>query len=120
MKLTNLKPRIGTAPGRLKVTKPDSWRNDKQTSGERGYTYKWQQARKGWLAKYPLCVFCEAKGLTVLASVVDHKVPHRGDMELFWDTGNWQAMAKQCHDKKTATEDGGFGNAAGRTRTHAE
>jgi 5-methylcytosine-specific restriction protein A len=41
--------------------------------------------------------------------VVDHKVPHRGDMKLFWDRNNWQSMAKECHDRKTASEDGGFG-----------
>ena len=45
------------------------------------------------------------------ATVVDHIVPHRGDMRLFWDTKNWQAMAKSCHDRKTARHDGGFGRA---------
>jgi 5-methylcytosine-specific restriction endonuclease McrA len=30
-------------------------------------------------------------------------------MRLFWDTGNWQALAKVCHDRKTAREDGAFG-----------
>jgi len=34
-------------------------------------------------------------------------------MRLFWDNTNWQSMAKECHDKKTATEDGGFGNPGG-------
>jgi len=46
-----------------------------------------------------------------VAVVVDHKIPHRGDMNLFWDRSNWQSMAKTCHDKKTATEDGGFRGA---------
>jgi 5-methylcytosine-specific restriction protein A len=32
-------------------------------------------------------------------------------MALFWDNTNWQAMAKECHDAKTAREDGGFGRA---------
>lgn len=32
-------------------------------------------------------------------------------MKLFWDSANWQAMNKECHDRKTASEDGGFGNA---------
>ncbi|AFR18473.1 HNH endonuclease [Burkholderia pseudomallei] len=44
------------------------------------------------------------------ASVVDHIVPHRGDAHLFWDQSNWQAMSKSCHDRKTARENGGFGN----------
>lgn len=52
-----------------------------------------------------------------LATVVDHVIPHRGDMELFWDSDNWQSMHKQCHDKKTASEDGGFGNRLGHART---
>jgi len=47
------------------------------------------------------------------ATVVDHKVPHRGDQVLMWDQNNWQSMAKECHDKKTAREDGGFGRARG-------
>lgn len=43
---------------------------------------------------------------------MDHKIPHRGDAALFWDPNNWQAMSKPCHDRKTALEDGGFGNSA--------
>ena len=46
------------------------------------------------------------------ASVVDHKQPHRGDYAKFWERSNWQAMAKECHDLKTAMIDGGFGNRA--------
>ena len=34
-------------------------------------------------------------------------------MKLFWDSNNWQSMSKQCHDRKTATEDGGFGHTCG-------
>ena len=33
-------------------------------------------------------------------------VPHHGDMTLFWDEENWQALCKRCHDAKTASEDG--------------
>jgi len=45
------------------------------------------------------------------ASVVDHVVPHQRDMALFWDSDNWQGLCKACHDHKTASEDGGLGNA---------
>jgi 5-methylcytosine-specific restriction protein A len=45
----------------------------------------------------------------VFATEVDHKVPHRGDQDLFWDTSNWQSLCKPCHSAKTAREDGGFG-----------
>jgi 5-methylcytosine-specific restriction protein A len=33
--------------------------------------------------------------------VVDHIIPHRGDQYLFWDQENWQALCKDCHDRKT-------------------
>jgi len=53
---------------------------------------------------------CQAGKLRLTAAnVVDHRIPHRGDEELFWDESNWQAMAKECHDRKTAAEDGCFG-----------
>lgn len=42
---------------------------------------------------------------------MDHIIPHRGDQKLFWDKTNWQAMSGPCHSRKTASEDGGFGNA---------
>ncbi|WP_137719339.1 HNH endonuclease signature motif containing protein [Methylobacillus flagellatus] len=82
------------------------------TSTQRGYGYKWQQASKGYLKQHPLCECeqCLAGQLRLRqATVVDHKIPHRGDMTLFWDRQNWQAMNKSCHDSKTAREDGGFG-----------
>jgi 5-methylcytosine-specific restriction protein A len=79
------------------------------TAHERGYSAAWQRARAGYLRNHPLCVRCEERGDTVAASVVDHKIPHRGDKALFWDHANWQPLCKPCHDTKTATEDGGFG-----------
>lgn len=79
------------------------------SAAERGYDGRWSKARAAYLRAHPLCVRCEAKGLVVAASVVDHIVPHRGDPKLFWDSGNWQPLCKVCHDHKTATEDGGFG-----------
>lgn len=84
----------------------------RESSTVRGYGYRWQQASKQFLRLHPLCQCEECKeGLLQLrpSTVVDHKVPHRGDLRLMWDQSNWQAMAKTCHDKKTAREDGGFG-----------
>ena len=76
---------------------------------ERGYSAAWQRARVGFLRSHPLCVRCSANHETVAASVVDHIIPHRGDMTLFWLHSNWQSLCKRCHDLKTALEDGGFG-----------
>lgn len=80
------------------------------TSAQRGYGSRWQKARRTYLDRNPLCVHCTAEGKTVVATVVDHIIPHKNDQALFWDTANWQALCKACHDRKTATEDGGFGN----------
>lgn len=82
------------------------------SSTQRGYGYRWQKTSAGFLAAHPLCQCdeCQEGRLRIRASqVTDHIVPHRGDMKLFWDPTNWQALAKDCHDKKTAREDGGFG-----------
>ena len=80
------------------------------TAAKRGYNSRWQKARKMFLAEHPLCVECEKQGRYVEATVVDHITPHKGDQALFWDENNWQPLCKQCHDRKTVLEDGGFGN----------
>jgi 5-methylcytosine-specific restriction protein A len=79
-------------------------------SAERGYDSKWRKARAGWLRSHPLCMRCDKQGQVTPASVVDHIVAHRGDMTLFWNNANWQSLCATCHNIKTATEDGGFGN----------
>ena len=68
------------------------------SSAQRGYGYKWQKAREAYLRKHPICFNCSRKGLVVAAIVVDHIKPHKGDMVLFWDSSNWQPLCKQCHD----------------------
>jgi 5-methylcytosine-specific restriction protein A len=101
----------------------DSGRCDKHqhdrsrgSANDRGYNYRWQKESKVFLAQHPLCMceLCQEGKLRLrAATVVDHKRAHRGDAGLMWDRNNWQSMAKECHDRKTAREDGGFGRAAG-------
>jgi 5-methylcytosine-specific restriction enzyme A len=62
------------------------------------YGSRWQRARLGYLAEHPLCVMCQEQGRVTAATVVDHIIPHRGDMELFWDSDNWQSLCKPHHD----------------------
>jgi 5-methylcytosine-specific restriction endonuclease McrA len=105
VKLAKLKPRVQVLAGnRMARIVPGSWRTDKQTSGHRGYDYRWQQARARFLAEHPLCQCQECddgRKRVMPATVVDHRIPHRGDLDLFWDRSNWQAMSKACHDAKT-------------------
>lgn len=83
------------------------------TSTQRGYDARWRRYRAAYLAEHPLCAQCERDGKLTPATVVDHIVPHRGDYSLFWDPGNHQPLCKPCHDRKTAAEDGAFGNERG-------
>lgn len=88
----------------------------RKPSRERGYTHQWSQAREVFLKAYPLCTRCEQRGRLTAATVVDHIIPHRGDDDLFWDETNWQPLCASCHSRKTAKEDGGFGNPISASR----
>ena len=74
----------------------------------RGYNYRWQQTRLGYLRKHPLCVHCQGLGRVTVATDLDHIIPHKGDMDKFWDRDNWQGLCHSCHSFKTVMEDGGF------------
>lgn len=70
------------------------------------YGRRWRALRAAYLASHPLCECGCGRG----AEVVDHIEPHNGDERLLFAWSNLQAMTKQCHDRKTAARDGGFGN----------
>ena len=81
------------------------WSDDRLRGGAafRGYDRKWREARAAYLRRHPLCVSCQTDGKLTPATVVDHVLPHRGDQRLFWDMNNWQALCKECHDRKTGS-----------------
>jgi 5-methylcytosine-specific restriction protein A len=69
-------------------------------------TQRWRRERKIYLARQPFCVMCLKHGMKVFGTIVDHIVPHRGDVELFFDVNNRQTLcakhhsgAKQRHEK---------------------
>lgn len=87
--------------------------NKRPSAYRRGYNTAWRKASKGYLTQHPFCIRCLSKGIHTPATVVDHIKPHKGNKTLFWDSSNWQALCKRCHDIKTATEDGGFNHCSG-------
>lgn len=104
-RLKTLPPRLAKAPERsLAQVNPSSWRSGK-TSTQRGYGYRWQKERERFLMANPLCRYCERQGVTTEASVVDHKVPHRGDESLFWDRSNWAPLCASCHSSVKQREE---------------
>lgn len=64
----------------------------------RGYDRMWQRERDAFLKNNPLCLYCEDRGIITAASVVDHRIPHKGNFEVFWDRSNWVPCCKHCHD----------------------
>lgn len=74
------------------------------------YGRRWKAAAKRWLQDHPLCAECAKLDRVTAATDVDHSTPHRGDLALFWASHLWQSLCHACHSRKTAAEDGGFGN----------
>lgn len=67
---------------------------------QRGYDAEWDKARAEYLAVYSSCRRCGQR-----ATTVDHVIPHKGNMTLFWDRGNWQSLCDHCHNShKQAAE----------------
>ena len=95
---------------RLKAARDKRRTERAGSSTERGYGYSWQKRRTAFLRGHPLFEECRKRGRITPATDVDHIRPHKGDPELFWDWDNLQALCHECHSKKTAREDGGFGN----------
>lgn len=89
------------------VVPSGSWRDGK-TTAERGYGWRWQQARRAFLSEHPLCRLCEEEGRVTAATVVDHITPHKGDEALFWDRANWQSLCASHHssDKQRIEKSG--------------
>jgi 5-methylcytosine-specific restriction protein A len=86
-------------------------------SGERAAlhaTGRWRRLRIMQLSRYPLCQLCEAQGITVAASVADHRLGHGrvpgygsagGDWRSrFWDLALLQSLCATCHNEKSARE----------------
>ena len=61
-------------------------------------TAAWRQTRAAQLRQHPLCRMHLELGQTVEASVVDHIVAHKGDVQRFVDWSNLQSLCKACHD----------------------
>lgn len=96
-------------PARPPVYRPNATRprDDRPSACHRGYGRPWQKIRKAYLAIHPLCEECQAAGLTVGATEVDHIVSlARGGTH---DAENLRPLCKPCHSRKTNRCDGGFG-----------
>lgn len=84
----------------------DSWRATLGgSSSARLYTWEWAKEARAFLVDHPLCVRCDKAGRVALAVAVDHRVPHRGDLVLFWDRANWDGLCAHCHNSEKQKEE---------------
>ena len=95
-------------------SKQPSWRTDRRSSSERGYSGAWRKVRNAYLYEHPLCVMCLAMtpSRVTTANVVDHIVANRGDPVLMWDTENLQSLCAPHHNSDKQMQE-----RSGRTRT---
>ena len=86
-----------------KDTAPDRQKRRKYATNDP----RWRLIRKRQLSRQPLCEECQRTGLLEPAKVVDHV-----DGDSFNNQpDNLASMCWPCHSRKTAQQDGGFGNA---------
>ena len=91
--------------------------NAKRTGVIYYQTVRWKRESKAFLAEYPFCTAKTYKEAALLAgggrpwtlcgdpaTIVDHRIPHRGNYEAFWDRGNWSALCAPHHQVKTGRE----------------
>lgn len=94
-------------PAQAKPKRLRAWKaleGHRGSARERGYTRAWERARASFLAQHPLCAHCQPR--PVGATVLDHIIPHRGNMSTFWTPENWQGLCATHHGQKSRRENG--------------
>lgn len=77
---------------------------------------RWRKRARAQLRQQPPCAMCLKQGLTVLATVADHVIPHHGDEQLFW-FGKLQSLCAPHHNSsKKQIEARGFSTELWRRR----
>lgn len=69
---------------------------------------RWRALRADQLRKEPLCRYCKRQGKVTVATVCDHIIPHKGNLQLFWQ-GPFASLCAECHSSVKAKEEAGKG-----------
>ena len=81
------------AGGRVPMPTSD----ERPSARQRGYTVRWEKAARRFLKRHPTCAqFGKDAKCIGIAKCVDHIIPHKGDLRLFWDKRNWQGLCVGC------------------------
>ena len=71
---------------------------------------RWKRLRWDTLVRDQFtCQMCGLIEPNTSKLVGDHKLPHRGDPELFWGPDNVQCLCKTCHDTHKQRAESGQG-----------
>ena len=102
---TRIKPLEQLIRERKAYPKTDTKRHTKAGNGRtlRLDSAAWRKLRRSVLACEPLCRHCTARGLTVIATDVDHRDNDPSNNELV----NLVPLCHSCHSRKTALDMGG-------------
>jgi hypothetical protein len=71
------------------------------------YGRAWQKRARLQLRQHPLCAICLQDSKVVPAQCADHVTPHRGDINIFWQS-KLRSLCWACHSsEKQILEKGG-------------
>lgn len=89
--------------------------DQRPTAAQRGYDRKWRRNSAAFLKANPICVDWPAPRCRQQATVPDHDPHTRAELiamgEPHPDAWRWlKPRCGPCHSRKTASQDGGFGN----------
>lgn len=68
------------------------------------WTARWRSIAKAQINEHPLCIMCESEGVIEAATICDHVIPHRGDVDLFWN-GERQSLCASHHSRTKQAEE---------------
>ncbi|MFD1199568.1 HNH endonuclease [Brucella gallinifaecis] len=107
-KIKTLKPLVSMMKPRLGYSTGNERERDKKRQQEQHWrkwyqTKEWYRLRqKAFTRDHYTCqrsgVLCIGKGNVPDAPVANHKVPHKGNRELFFNLDNIETVSKQVHD----------------------
>ena len=107
-RLSILKPTLSTLPPRLGYAEGDAKATDRRRETLAPWrawyrTARWQKLRlEAFVRDGFKCQrtgeICVGKHPARNSPVANHKIPHHGDPDLFWDIDNIETVTKEVHD----------------------
>lgn len=103
LKGRGLPTRLGGSRSRLRPADMSAGEDRARRSQNWYHTPEWRRLRQRIIRRDGL--FCAQTGVALVGKypawnspVIDHKTPHRGDRDMFFDESNLQVVSKRYHD----------------------